>query len=466
MATKTQITKPCGRKILYVCPATMRGNVVAEARRWAPHRSVVDLGQKTKTDRRVILDLMTQHPEYVVVINYEAWRKDLALIDDLVKIDFDTLIIDEAHNIKDMKSIAYRGLKQLVDNSDIPFVIPMTGSPILNRPQEIFPLLSLVAPDMFYSERYFLQDYCLQDPYTGKWTFRPGGLDSLAKRIAPQFLRRTKEQAGIKLPPKTINVHEIIIDEELYPEQARCRNEMRKWGSIILDAEEGKSISAAAMIAVYTRLRQIETWPDGIKLTDPKTKEVVLQVECGESQKLDYIIKDAENGLLTEIVHDERVVIFSQFKEPLRELAKRCEASGIRAVVLDGDTPGSLREEIRRDFDARTTPERNNSRWDVVLCNYKVGGVGLNFTAATQMIVVDEEWNPGKRDQAYDRIHRIGQDKPVTIHVLRMKSEVTGFGIDVWLASIIDEKENIVSGFNEATDMAALGKEALDKGWI
>ena len=471
MATKRLLTQPAGKKILYVCPATMRGNVIAEARRWAPHRSVVDLGQRTKVERKVILDLMTQHPEYVVVLNYEAWRKDLALIDDLIKIEFDTIIIDEAHNIKDTKSIGYRGIKRLITEGQIPFVIPMTGSPILNKPQELFALLSLVDPNTFWSERNFLQNYCLQDYDTKKWYFRPGGLESLAKRITPQFLRRTKEQAGIKLPPKTISIHEIMIDEELYPEQARCRNEMRKWGSIILDAEEGKAISAAAIIAVYTRLRQIETWPDGIKITDPKTHEVVLQVKCGESQKIDYIIHsngDTE-GLLPEIVADERVVIFSQFKEPLRELHRRCEKAGIKSIVLDGDTPSNIREEIRRDFDLRETPDRANSKWDVVLCNYKVGGIGLNFTAATQMIVVDEEWNPGKRDQAYDRIHRIGQDKPVTIHVLRCRLPVKGYesaGIDMWLAGIIAEKESLVAGFNEATDLAAAGKEALDKGWI
>jgi SWI/SNF-related matrix-associated actin-dependent regulator of chromatin subfamily A member 5 len=115
---------------------------------------------------------------------------------------------------------------------------------------------------------------------------------------------------------------------------------------------------------------------------------------------------------------------------------------GKRAVILDGDTPKSVQDEIRLDFDARHTPNRESSKWDVVLCNYRVGGVGLNLTAATQMVILDEEWNPGKRDQAYDRIHRMGQENPVTIHVIR-----NALTIDDWLADIMAKKEDLVEGF-------------------
>jgi SNF2 family DNA or RNA helicase len=196
----------------------------------------------------------------------------------------------------------------------------------------------------------------------------------------------------------------------------------------------------------------------------------MLKVDIEESQKLDYIIRrkngeDDAEGLLPEVWDEERVVIFSQFKAPLHELRDRIESWGKRAVVLDGDTPSALRDEIAMNFDAKYDQE---PRWDVVLCNYKVGGVGMNMTLATQMIIVDEEWNPGKRDQAYDRIHRMGQDKPVTIHVLRAKKMVgqQEGGIDTWLANIIEHKENVVEGFNEANDGLGDGKAALDSGLI
>jgi SNF2 family DNA or RNA helicase len=465
------VRKPCGIKVLYFCPDTMIYNVRQEIKRWAPHRNVIELGGQPKATRRFLLDMMKDYPDYVVILNYAAWRRDKSLIDDLIDIEFDTIIIDEAHNVKDMASVAYRGIKRIVDNSDVPFVVPMTGTPILNRPQELYSLLTFVAPEQFYSLNNFLRDYCTQDPDSKKWTFKYGGVESLSKKIGSRFLRRTKEQAGIILPPKTIMEHVIEIDAEAYPNQARVREEMRKWGSIMLDPDNGKSLTAAAMIAVYTRLRQIETWPAGIVVKD-RFGDIALQVEVEESQKIDEIIRpngefhtyaDAA-GLLPEIVEDERVVIFSQFKPPLKELAKRCEAAGIRAVVMDGDTPDEVRREIQDDFDARTKRENPEyqHKWDVVLCNYRVGGVGVNFTDATQMIILDEEWNPGKRDQAYDRIHRMGQDKPVTIHVLRVNRTV-----DNWLESIISEKEAMIDGFhNVADNMAQQMFDALKSGLI
>lgn len=487
-----EITRPCGLKILYFCPSTVINNVYNEFKRWAPHRSVVMLGVKTKAQRRFLLDVMQEHPEYVVVCNYEAWRKDKSLIEDLINIEFDTCIIDEAHNIKDMKSIAYRGIKEILSVSNIPFVFPMTGTPILNKPEELFTLLTLVDPDNFYRLNYFLRDYCMQDSYTGKWVFQHGGLDRLSRRIGNLFMRRTKDQAGIKLPPKTIQVHEIEINEDQYPMQASARKQMREWASIVLD-NEGKSVTAAAAIAVYTRLRQIETYPGGIKITrkheQPNGKfaeEVILDLAkegYDESQKIDYVIRpngpenslSSPDGLLVEVgkhpvtnPDGERVVVFSQFKEPLRVIHRRLQAAGYRSVVLDGDTPDSVRTEISEDFDLRN----GTNKWDIVLCNYKVGGVGLNFTAATQMIILDEEWNPGKRDQAYDRIHRIGQDKPVTIHVLRAWFPVNGDddnkgGIDIWLSNIIAHKEDIVEGFNTAMDnIGEQGKSALNDGLI
>jgi SNF2 family DNA or RNA helicase len=443
-------TKPCGNKVLYFCPATMLKNVEREVRRWAPHRNVVILGGIPKAARRFALETMALNNQYVVILNYEAWRKDKQLISDLIDIEFDTMIIDEAHNIKDRASIAYRGIKQIIDGSDIPFVIPMTGTPILNRPQELFSLLTLINPRRFRTESQYLADFCEQD-YNGKWRFREGGLTRLSELIRANFIRRTKEDAGIVLPPKTIVIHELDVDEELYPNQARAREEMRKWGSIILDPDQGKAVTAAAVIAMYTRLRQIETWPAGIEVKD-QHGDLVLKVDIEESQKLDEVIRpngpnhsyDDPEGILPEVVGDERVVVFSQFKAPLRELKRRCELAGINAVVLDGDTPGNIRDEIAMDFDNKYTTFGEH-KWDVVLCHYRVGGVGMNLTSATQMIIVDEEWNPGKRDQAFDRIHRIGQDRPVTIHVLRDKGTV-----DNWLAGLIEDKEKIVDGFNSA----------------
>jgi SNF2 family DNA or RNA helicase len=462
------VTRPVGRRILYFCPAPLLSNVLEEWRNWAPHRASIYIGAMSKKERAFALDHLPSN-EYTIIVNYEAWRRDKALIDKLGSLNFDTIIVDEAHMIKDRKSQAYKGVKEIIDQNQPEYVIPMTGTPILNRPQELFSILTLVNPKEFADERTFLWKYCEEYYPDGnennpKWRFKPGGLDALAKKISTNFLRRTKEQAGIILPDRTIIHHNLDRDDERYPQQARAREHMKKFATIVID--ENKALQATVMIALITRLRQIETWPAGIKLVDKVTKEVKLQLDVEESLKLDYVIRfDNETqeweGLIPDNIDEERMVVFSQFKAPLHELAKRITKMGKRPIILDGDTPASLREEIRKDFDRKHTPHRADSKYDVLLGNYKAAGTGLNLTAATSMVILDREWNGGKEDQALDRIFRIGQTEKTTVNILTAKDT-----IDDWLNGIMSQKRDLSEGFEDK--MLTIGdlKNALESGLL
>lgn len=458
------VDRPCGKKILYLSSSELSYGVWDEWKKWAPHRNVVFLTGFNKIIRRVVIDnLKNMGDEYVVILNYEAWRKDLNLLPLLSQLDFDTVIIDEAHKLKDRNSVSFRGVHSILSSTPSYFRFPMTGSPILNKPQELFSILVLVDPWLFYDEKQFLDEYCMQiedDEGRKRWTFRPGGVELLYKKIGQTILRRTKEQVGINLPEKTITHHNLELDEDLYPDQARARREMRLYATVQLDPSNHDKgyISAAAQIAVLTRLRQIETWPAGIIIRDPITKQPMIQLEVREAQKLDYILNPiAPMGLLTDALEsEERVVIFSQFIEPLKELQRRCKEFNLRSALFIGDTPRHIKEEIKEDFDASKT-EQKNCKYDILLAHYKIGGEGLNFTGASQMIILDEEWNPGKRDQAYDRIHRIGQQKPITIHVLRCIGT-----IDEWMAKLIEFKEEMVSGAESVFSSNAAFKALKD----
>ena len=156
------------------------------------------------------------------------------------------------------------------------------------------------------------------------------------------------------------------------------------------------------------------------------------------------------------MVEGARCVVFSQFKAPLRELHRRCGEAGISSVVLDGDTPEALRDEIIRDFDRRHT-ENNSARWQVVLANYRVGGVGVTLTGATEMIMLDSEWSGGREEQATDRVHRIGQTEEVTIHKIIMEKT-----IDDWLEGLVSQKKAMTEGFNDAMDFTEIRKHILE----
>jgi hypothetical protein len=146
-----------------------------------------------------------------------------------------------------------------------------------------------------------------------------------------------------------------------------------------------------------------------------------------------------------------RSVVFSQFKTGLVELAYRLKVAGLRVARFDGDTKDPERQKIKKDFlRASDGHIRETYEYDVVLANFKTGGVGLTFTEATYMLLLDEEWNPGKNEQAYARINRIGQTQENYVDILRLESS-----IDMWMKSLNELKKSISEGFEGEVDMQA-----------
>ena len=155
--------------------------------------------------------------------------------------------------------------------------------------------------------------------------------------------------------------------------------------------------------------------------------------------------------------------MFSQFKTGLAELERRMQVENIRVIRLDGDTPDELRKEIKTNF---YRAKGETPKWDVLLCNYKTGGVGLNLTSITKTHILDEEWNPGKRDQAYARSARMGQSEETDVYVYRIPAT-----IDTWMANTIYRKEKLIGEFTdemieEKEDMMGSLKDALESGEI
>src|SRR5690606_27541725 len=159
--------------------------------------------------------------------------------------------------------------------------------------------------------------------------------------------------------------------------------------------------------------------------------------EVRESVKMDRI----QEKLLELHAQGKRQVVFSQFSTGINEFAERLTATGLRVAVLDGDTPTKLSEQIKSNFYKAKGEE---PKWDVLLANYKSGGTGLNLTACTATHVMDEEWNPGKRNQSYGRTDRIGQDEENDVYVYRIPNS-----IDIYMANTIKRKEKMIDGFND-----------------
>lgn len=489
------------QKILIITPADVAKGFHGQwTTKWATHRNIVLMYKMTKGQRDMTFNILRRLSEFTVVLNYEAWRKDKALIEQLIEMRFDTVILDEAHNIKDTSTSAYDGVERIVfaenccpkcsgaftqyqvtrwetfyqcdncgfdsrngkwefgDRCSVKNVFPMTGTPILNKPIELFPLLHLILPEVFREKNDFLSMYCVRNNWTGKWEFRPGALERLQSHLAGRYIARDRKTAGVEIPDQEIQYHDIALTELVddYPNQWRIIQQISRHAQIILESTQ-KKMEMLAAITIILRKRQANVWPAGIEIKD-ENGDVVFSVADDTKES---IIIDKAQELVAEICQDgmdngERAVVFSQFKGPLRELATRLNQQGIPAIVFDGDTPEYIRDQIKLDFDgSRDNP---NPKWQVVCANYKTGGVGLELSAANHVISLDREWNPGKNEQAYARVESFYKDSKTTVHILRIPGT-----IDSWMDDLNAEKAGLVSGVES---MAKNLLEAMKNGDI
>lgn len=471
-------------RILIVSPYDVVTNFYMEFVDWSPRPLLFKLSDMPRNVREAMLPTLRGQDSLVVFTNYESLR-DKSTVDHLKAIRFDTIITDEAHIMKESSSVPFRAVTKLVydvnicpqcivgcefaatdekettlicrscafifepkhvempNGRSVERIWPLTGTPILNRPQEMFTLLHLIDRDLFKTERQFLDRYCVHMGGT-RWKFTPGGEKELMERISSFFLRRTPEMAGIEFPAQTETFYELELKEADYPKQYAFYKLLRD--RAVIELREGKVVGVINAMALLTRLRQAIVFPYGIAIKDPDTGEIVDRCDVTESVKLDWTFDQ-----LQSIMDEDETnagIVFSQFKPGLRELARRLNKEGIRSVVLDGETPAHIREQIKIDFDSkRTALDSPNRRWDIVLANYKVGGTGLNLSRANHTVILDEEWNPGKIDQAYGRSNRLDSLRPSYVHVPQVKGTV-----DSKMRRIITDKFSMIQGFDtEAT---------------
>lgn len=508
------------KRVIIVCEAGICNQFAGEVMNLAPHRKLTNLYKKTPLTRHELLDEAVSN-DGVIVVNYEMWRTDKDALAKMINWQPDTVIVDEAHNIKSKRTSAYKNIDMLItaDNmcpgcgynikglwtleglqrtpprkipkpcpgcgwtykakgdetvyrnqlvkwlstKSIHNVLFMTGTPILNDPADIFPLLHLCDPILFTTENSFRDSYCRKDHHADKWEFRQNAVENLRPLIEGRFLARSCADAKIVLPKQQVHIVRVDLDKNAYPLQYRTIRQITKEAQIQLDS--GDQLTIMHLMSLITRKRQANVWPGGIKVkaVDEETGEEYIvfdaSVEVNESVKIDAMIEQ----IMACHAEGKRQVVFSQFSTAIVEVQRRLDELNIRAVSLVGETPPKLRDKIKTNFYRALgeTPE-----YDVVVANYKTGGTGLNLTGATATHILDEEWNPGKRDQAYGRTKRMGQTEETVVYVYRIPGTV-----DTWMSNGIHRKEMMISGFNEAmTDDHEISMdtfiEALQNGEI
>jgi len=474
------------RKILIFCPKPVLDGFQRDFAKFSPEQFVFVLDQAGKGAKSNVLDLVKVAPEVTVLTNYEVWRKDKTIIDQLIHCQFDTIILDEAHNLKDSRSSTAKGIKRIVQaenkcmhcdaltfgstcpkcgdqptklfgNRSVKNVFPMTGTPILNRPQDLFTMLNLLDSEAFPTENKFLQDFCIRkcagchrsynclcETSRWRWTFDSGGEARLLSRLGMRFTARNRDSAGVVMPPQEVKHHYFELDPELYPKQTKLIEELRDKARIQLS--ESKSVTELLVVAWYTRMRQSAIWPDAIKIKEFNDEGEYVrtwQPEIGES-----ILMDEGEKLIRDAVESgNRVIVFSKFKEALKEMERRLlnvnsdDDPFCTVVRYDSDLSDADRLIAQHDFDLTVTDPKK-SKFQVMLAQYDSAKVGLNLHGAQEVVFLDREWNPGMETQAMDRVRRIGSEFDTIVHILHCKGTATDL-----IDELIKEKEAMLNGF-------------------
>lgn len=464
------------QRIIVLAPNDVVPQFEDEIRQWQPHRTIFSLRGLNRDARSLIYPMLNLVKEFIITLNYEAWRKDKSIIDDLVKAGIDSIICDEAHRIKSSTKVTARGVFQLayrpnlcencgvanfmgswelpnktlkdittfaahhcpncsaVLKSTVENVLTMTGTPILNKPQELFSMLYLVDNHRFASEKQFLRDYCYSYA-PGKYRFLPGGLERLTNYMSEFFVQRNRDDAGIHVPPPAVKTYYIEKDKVNYAKQYKAEFDLKNAAALVL--ENGEAMNMLHLLEIILRQRQVMSWPAGVLFRDPETKEVLCNFDVEESQKLDEAM-DLVMDLLEE---GERIIFFSKFKPPLYEAHRRVSKEGYKAIVATGDQSAHVKSQVREDFDLKYA-SKDDYRWQIAFATYDAFGTGVNLNAARHMIMLDDEWSPGMQDQAIGRIDRLNSVDQANVHIFRVNKS-----IDKFMEELIEQKRLLTEGF-------------------
>ena len=345
-----------------------------------------------------ISQLSSPIKEFFVILNIESIR-DEKLVKTLKngRNQFDMIVLDEAHVCKSNTSQQGKNLLKL----DAKYKIALTGTLLLNDPLDAYMPLKWIGKENA-SLTNFRYQYCNYGGPFGNDFLGYKNIDVLKEQLNSCSLRRTKDL--LDLPEKTI-INEIL---DMDPRHEKFYNDIKQG---IIDEVDKVKLRTANLLAMMARLRQATVCPS------------ILTTENIPPTKLNRC-----KELVEEIVSNgNKVVVFSTFKQSINDLAEMLK--DYNPLLCHGDISDAI---ISNNIDRFQTEDD----YKVMLCTHQKMGVGITLTAASYGIFLDSPWTAGQKQQAEDRIHRIGSSKPVFIYNLICSNTV-----DERVQELVDKKE-------------------------
>jgi SWI/SNF-related matrix-associated actin-dependent regulator of chromatin subfamily A-like protein 1 len=369
------------KKILIVCPASLKINWQREIENYSDRPVFICEGKKFSTEHDF------------VIINYDILKnfhdpksKELTLLEQC---NFDLVILDEAHMISNAQAQRTKIINSFVKK--INRVWLLTGTPMTSRPMNYYNLLSIIESPvaqnwMAYAIRY-CQGYQFKAGNRKVWNVSgASNLEELRDRTSKQILRRLKEEV-LDLPDKIITPVYLRLQSKEYE---NLMGEYYDW----YDKNPDQSSSLTVQFSKLMKVRKV--------IANEKTRQT---------------IEFAENIL----EQGKKVIIFTNFTDSLQTIYQHF---GKQAVYLDGSCSNSVRQQAVDQF-------QNEEKIKVFVGNLKAAGVGLTLTSAEVVIMNDLSFVPAEHAQAEDRAYRYGQKSNVLVYYPLYENTIEGAIYDI-----------------------------------
>jgi len=413
-----------GLPAVIICPNSTKFNWAREAATWLPWATpyVVD---GSAANRVKILKQAADDPSALVIINIEAARSHSRLAGfgsvrlaacpdcggrdprttpnrceahprELNTIPFRTVIVDEAHRIKDPHAKQTRACWAIGQGAHVQIRYALTGTPIANDPSDLWSIMHFVWPDEYPRKSAFVDRYCLLawGTYGGIDVkgINPEHREEFYKIFDPRFRRMPKALVLPQLPPKVYTTRQV----DLTPKQAKAYREIAD--TLVTRLPDGSLMVAKDDLVAQTRLLQfssatMQSTPDGFRMCDPSPKVDAL-VEIWEERGGRPFVACAEHRQLVDLA------------------AQRFDKLKISYGRITGGQQPWERDSILNDF--------QNGKLDVLLFTLKAGGTGLTMTASDLIVFLQRSWSMIDNRQAEDRVHRIGSEIHESIQVVHL----------------------------------------------
>lgn len=344
----------------------------------------------------------------IYIVTYEMAKSDFVW--QYVKDDIKFVILDECQRIKNHLSERAKAVQRLC--KDVPYILPMSGTPIKNHAGEYFTVLNLVQPRRYPVYSRFIEQEC--DSYNNGWGYKVGGLknpNKFAEDTKDFIIRRTKEEVLKELPEFSRQFFHVEMDGKVKKAYIDLIKEL---DDVLYDDEMNAMQQGAAKIAIMSKMRHIT----GLSKVPAVADQIKTFLESNDNRKL---------------------TVFTHHVDVMELLAAEChefmkEFNLAQPLLMKGTLSADERYRLALRF-------REDDRARVMIASTLAAGEGLNLQFCSDAIMMERQWNPANEEQAEARFHRYGQKNAVTVSY-----SIVSETIDEYFTELVEQKRAIVAG--------------------